>query len=55
MPFMSLRVATTGNELQELNERMVDLIAKIEGVHRQCESEDLDNESLKHTKKTMLK
>jgi hypothetical protein len=50
MPFMSLRLQTTGNELTELNEKMAELIKDIELTSFKFEEEDLRNDSLKHMK-----
>lgn len=54
MPFMSLRLQTTGNELTELNDKMTELIKDIELTSFKFEEEDYRNESLK-LMKTALK
>ena len=50
MPFMSLRLQTTGNELSELNKKMNDLIQSIELTSFKFEEEDLRKDSLNHMK-----
>eukprot|EP00347_Sterkiella_histriomuscorum_P021484 403333819 len=54
MPFMSLRVQTNGYDVQELNQKMSQLITKMNEMNNLAEREDLDNESLKYMKQDML-
>lgn len=52
-PFLSLRVQTTGNELNELNEKLQGLIKNLDEIYIKIEEENMQQETLFHMKQTI--